>query len=189
MFDWLFGTREVRGQAQMAFDHPKIYGEIESGPGVAAASQTAAGWRDRVSTAFGDADAALDQVLKKFEVVMEGAAGEQARDAVTPLTQATRQSVEVAAQAGAAVQQQAQGSADFKNAFPAPYQVPPDNIGLTDYVNPVSYSIKSGVRVAHEERHDKVESEAREQYQRYIHVSNDRINGIQQFPPPPTSAR
>ncbi|MEU5845572.1 hypothetical protein [Saccharopolyspora shandongensis] len=184
-FNWLFGTREVPGQAQVSFDHPKIYGEVESGPGVAAASQAATNWRDRVSTAFGEADKDLDRVLKKFEVVIEGAAGDQARDAVTPLSQATRESIEVAAQTGAVVEQQAQGSADFKNAFPAPYQVPPDNIGLTDYVNPVSYSVKSGVRAAHEENHDQVEAQAREQYESYTLASNDRANSIFQFPPPP----
>ncbi|QIZ34295.1 hypothetical protein [Saccharopolyspora sp. ASAGF58] len=185
LFGWLFGTREVPGRAQAEFDHPKIYGEVESGPGVSAASRAAANWRDRVSTAFGDADGDLDRVLKKFDVVLQGAAAEQATDAVTPLSQATRQSIEVAAQVGVAVEQQAQGSADFKNAFPAPYQVPPDNIGWTDYVNPVSYGVKSGVRAAHEEHHDQVETQAREQYESYTQASNDRANTVQRFDPPP----
>ncbi|MBB5159617.1 hypothetical protein [Saccharopolyspora phatthalungensis] len=185
-FDWLFGKQEIPGQAQMAFDHPKVYGEVESGPGVTAASQAAANWRDRVSAAFADADAALDRVLKDSEILMQGAAGDQSRDAVTPLSQATREAIEVAAQAGAAAQQQAQGSADFKNAFPAPYQVPPDNIGWGDYVNPISYGVKSGIRAAHEEQHDQVEAQARQQYESYTQATNDRVHGIQQFAPPPT---
>ncbi|WP_281288839.1 hypothetical protein [Saccharopolyspora hirsuta] len=115
-----------------------------------------------------------------------GGAGDQAREAVTPLSQAPQGAIEVAAQAGAAVQQQAQGSADFKNAFPPPYQVPPDNIGWADYVNPVSYGFKSGVRAAHEEKHDQVEEQARQQYESYTQATNERVNGIQQFPPPPT---
>ncbi|PKW15904.1 hypothetical protein [Saccharopolyspora spinosa] len=187
-FDWLFGKQEVAGQAQMAFDHPKVYGDVETGPGVAVASQTAADWQEKVSAAFADADAALDRVLKDSEIMMQGAAGDQSRDAVTPLSQATRGSIEVAAQAGAAVQQQAQGSADFKNAFPAPHQVPPDNIGWGDYVNPISYGYKSGVRAAHEEKHDQVEAQARQQYESYTQATNDRVNGIQQFAPPPTFA-
>ncbi|MER7009874.1 hypothetical protein ABT324_00400 [Saccharopolyspora sp. NPDC000359] len=172
----------------MAFDHPKVYGEVESGPGVAAASQAAANWKEQVSTAFSEADAALARVLKDSEVMMQGGAGDQAREAVTPLSQATRGAIEVAAQSGAAVQQQAQGSADFKNAFPPPYQVPPDNIGWTDYVNPVSYGFKSGVRAAHEEKHDQIEAQARQQYESYTQATNERVNGIQQFPPPPTFA-
>jgi hypothetical protein len=185
-FDWLFGKQEIPGQAQMAFDHPKVYAEIESGPGVTAASQAAANWRDQISAAFADADAALDRVLKDSEIMMQGAAGDQSRDAVTPLSQATRGAIDVAAQAGAAVQQQAQGSADFKNGFPPPYQVPPDNIGWGDYVNPISYGVKSGVRAAHEEHHDQVEAQARQQYESYTQATNDRVNGIQQFAPPPT---
>ncbi|MGI8308497.1 hypothetical protein [Saccharopolyspora hattusasensis] len=187
-FDWLFGKQAIPGRAVAAFDHPKIYGEVEAGPGVAAASQAAANWREQVSSAFVDADAALARVLKDSEIMMQGGAGEQARDAVTPLSQATRGAIEVAAQSGAAVQQQAQGSADFKNAFPPPYRVPPDNIGWGDYVNPISYGIKSGVRAAHEERHDQVEAQAREQYESYTGATNERVNGIQQFPPPPTFA-
>lgn len=187
-FDWLFGKREIPGQAQAAFDHPKIYGEVETGLGVAVASQAAADWRDQVSAAFADADAALDRVLKDSEIMMQGAGGDQARDAATPLSQATRGEIEVAAQAGGAVQQQAQGSADFKNAFPAPYQVPPDNIGWGDYVNPISYGFKSGVRAAHEEKHDYVEELARQQYESYAQNTNERVNGIQQFAPPPTFA-
>jgi hypothetical protein len=186
LFGWLFGTREVPGQAQAEFDHPKIYGEVETGPGVTAASRAAANWRDRVSTAFTDADGDLDRVLKKFDVVLQGAAAEQAKDAVTPLSQATRQSIEVASQVGAAVEQQAQGSADFKNAFPAPHQVPPDNIGWTDYVNPISYGAKSGVRAVHEEKHNQVEAHARQQYESYTQASNDRANTVQRFAPPPT---
>ncbi|MGI8307863.1 hypothetical protein [Saccharopolyspora hattusasensis] len=185
LFGWLFGTREVPGKAQAAFDHPKIYGEVETGPGVAAASRAAANWRERVSATFGEADADLDQVLKKFDVVMEGAAGDQAKEAVTPLAQDTRQSVEVAAQVGAAIEQQAQGSADFKNRFPPPHQVPPDNIGWTDYVNPISYGTKTGVRAAHEEIHAKVDTEAREQYTSYTQASNGRVNTVQHFDPPP----
>ncbi|MGW3471132.1 hypothetical protein ACWDKQ_22345 [Saccharopolyspora sp. NPDC000995] len=185
LFGWLFGTREVPGKAQAAFDHPKIYGDVETGPGVAAASRAAASWRERVSATFGEADADLDQVLKKFDVVMEGAAGEQAKEAVTPLAQDTRQSVEVASQVGAAIEQQAQGSADFKNRFPPPHQVPPDNIGWTDYVNPISYGTKTGVRAAHEEIHAKVDTEAREQYASYTKDSNGRASAVQHFDPPP----
>ncbi|MBB5155464.1 hypothetical protein BJ970_002998 [Saccharopolyspora phatthalungensis] len=185
-FDWLFGKREIPGQAQAEFDHPKIYGEVESGPGVAAASQAAASWRDRVSTAFAEADSDLDRVLKKFDAVMHGSAGEQAKESVTPLSLATRASIEIAAQVSGVVEQQAQGSADFKNGFPAPYQVPPDNIGWGDYVNPVSYSVKSGVRAAHEEHHDQVDAQARQQYESYTHSTNDRVNGVQQFAPPPS---
>ncbi|WP_345238659.1 PPE domain-containing protein [Saccharopolyspora hordei] len=169
----------------MAFDHPKIYGEVESGPGVAAASRAAANWREQVSATFGEADADLDQVLKKFDVVMEGAAGEQAKTAVTPLAQDTRQSVEVAAQVGAVIEQQAQGSADFKHKFPPPHQVPPDNIGWMDYVNPISYGTKTGVRAAHEEIHAKVDTQAREQYTAYTQDSNGRVNTVQHFAPPP----
>lgn len=186
LFGWLFGTREIPGHAQAEFDHPKVYGEVESGPGVAAASRAAANWRDRVSAAFGAADGDLDRVLKKFDVVMQGAAGEQAKDAVTPLSQVTRQSIEVAAQVGAAVEQQAQGSADFKYAFPPPFQVPPDNIGWTDYVNPIAYGFKTEVRAAHEEHHHQVEAQARQQYESYTRASNDRANTVQRFEPPPT---
>ncbi|MGW1682613.1 PPE domain-containing protein [Saccharopolyspora sp. NPDC002376] len=184
-FDWLFGKQEIPGKAVAAFDHPKIYGEVESGPGVAGASQAAANWKEQVSTAFTDADSALDRVLKDSETVMQGSAGDQARESVTPLSQATRGAIEVAAQSGSAVQQQAQGSADFKNGFPPPHQVPPDNIGWTDYVNPMSYGFKTGVRAAHEEKHDQVEAQARQQYESYTKATNERVNGIQQFPPPP----
>ncbi|WP_190821878.1 PPE domain-containing protein [Saccharopolyspora pogona] len=186
LFGCLFGTREVPGRAQAEFDHPKIYGEVESGPGVSAASRAAANWRDRVSTAFGDADGDLDRVLKKFDVVLQGAAAEQAKDAVTPLSQATRQSIEVAAQVGSAVEQQAQSSADFKNAFPPPYQVPQIDIGWGDYVNPIAYGARTGVRAAYEEKHDQVDAQAREQYESYTQASNDRANTVQRFDPPPT---
>ena len=142
LFDWLFGTSETSRRTQEAFDHRKIFEELKSGPGVDAASRVAAGWSSTVSALFNDADTSLQQVLNKFDVVMRGAAGEQAKDAVVPLAKATRHSLEVAAQVGKVIAEQAQGSMDFKNGFPPPHEVPPDDIGWADYVNPVSYAAK-----------------------------------------------
>lgn len=185
-FDWLFGKDD--GQAQADFDHPKVYDEVDTGPGVAAMSQAAASWREKVSTAFSDADAALARVLKDADVLMRGASGDQAKDSVTPLSRATQESIEVAAQAGDAVQQQAQASADFKNQFPPPHQVPPSNMGFGDYANPVAFGYKTGVRMGHEKAHDETEKQARQQYETYTQNSNQRVGAIHRFDPPPKFA-
>ncbi|MER6992075.1 hypothetical protein ABT337_24905 [Saccharopolyspora hirsuta] len=116
---------------------------------------------------------------------MEGAAADQAREAVRPLSQATQEAIDVAAQTAVVVEQQAQGSADFKNVFLRPHEVPPDNIGWGDYVNPYTFALKSGVRAAHEDIRDQVEAQAREQYEAYTRSTNERVNSIQQFSPPP----
>ncbi|MER7077654.1 hypothetical protein SAMN02982929_06937 [Saccharopolyspora kobensis] len=184
-FDWLFGKQEIPGRAQAAFDHPKVYGEVGQGPGVHALSTAAAMWATDVSKAFNDADLALDRVLKDSEVLMEGPAADQAREAVRPLSQATQEAEDVAVRASALVEQQAQGSADFKNVFLKPHQVPPDNIGWGDYVNPYAFALKSGVRAGHEEIRDQIEAQARQQYEDYTRSTNERVNAIPQFSPPP----
>ncbi|GAA2789863.1 hypothetical protein [Saccharopolyspora taberi] len=184
-FDWAFGVAEVPAPGQAPFDHPKIYREVEAGPGVASASRAEAIWLNRVSAAFREADVALEAVLRKFDVVMWGAAGDQAKESMTPLSKATREAAEVAADVSVVVGRQAQGSADFKNAFPPPHVVPPDNIGWSDYVNPFSYAVKSGLRAMHEEVHIQVETHARQQYTSYADVSNERVSGVQKFSPLP----
>ncbi|MDA3628372.1 hypothetical protein OU415_23270 [Saccharopolyspora sp. WRP15-2] len=185
LFGWLFGTREVPGRAQVEFDHQKIYRALESGPGFAAASRAAAQWRDQVSAAFAEADADLCRVLKKFDAAMQGHAGERAKESTTPLSQSIQDSIDVAAHVSGMVAQQTQVSADFKNSFPAPHPVPPANIGLSDYVNPVAFGFKSGVRAAHEEKHAQVEADARRKYESYAWDSNDRVDGMLPFAPPP----
>ncbi|MER7014737.1 PPE domain-containing protein [Saccharopolyspora sp. NPDC000359] len=185
-FDWVFGKREVTGQAQMAFDHPKVYAEVEGGPGVEPLSAAASEWKEKVKSAFDDANSALERVLKDSEVLMQGGAADQARDAVTPLAQATQEAIEIAARGGDALDLQAQASADFKHAFPEPYPLPASNIGWADYVNPAAFAVKSGIRASHEDRHDEVEARARQLYEDYVRSSNERIDGMKPFPPPPT---
>lgn len=63
-FDWVFGKREVTGQAQMAFDHPKVYAEVEGGPGVEPLSAAASEWKEKVKSAFDDANSALERVRR-----------------------------------------------------------------------------------------------------------------------------
>lgn len=185
-FGWLFGQEEVQGNAQMAFEHKKIYEQWQTGPGVSSMSQAAGEWQQRVSTAFDDAHGELAKVLKDSQVAMQGAAGDRMRGSVTPLKQATEESIEVASQVGRAVELQAQGSADFKHKFPQPYEVPPSNIAWYDYASPISYGVKSGVHAQHEQKHDEVEAEARRQYEEYTQASNDRTNSIQKFSPVPS---
>ncbi|MDR7302855.1 PPE domain-containing protein [Haloactinomyces albus] len=184
-FGWLFGGDDV-DTAHNGFDHAKIYNEWQTGPGVADMSQAAGDWGRQVSDAFDVAHAELEGVLKDSEVAVRGAAGDSMRASAKPLQQATRESIGVATQVGSTVEQQAQASADFKAAFPPPHQVPPSNIGWTDYINPVSYGVKKGVQAKHEQLHDEVEAEARRQYEGYTQASNDRTSGIQRFSPVPT---
>ncbi|MDA3648723.1 hypothetical protein OU416_32005 [Saccharopolyspora indica] len=183
-FDWLFGKQVVPGQAQAVFDHVKTYNQVVPGS-VVPMSHVGAAWQREVRDAFVDADAALSRVLKDSEVLMQGGAADQAREAVTPLARATREASEIAELTGKAVEEQADVSADFKNAFPEPHRVPPDNIGWGDYVNPYAFALKSGVRAGHEEVRDQIEAQARQQYEDYARSTNERINGIQQFSPPP----
>ena len=183
MFDWLFGGEDP-GASQ--FEHQKIYQEVESGPGVAAVSRAAGDWRDEISKSFTDADSALDRVLRESNTAMQGNAGSALQDSATPMTKATRESVDVAAKVGASVEQQATGSADFKHKFPQPHKVPPLELGVTDFVNPMQVALETGVHQAHQMKHDEVEQRAREEYDSYTKASNERVNSIPQFSPVPT---
>ncbi|MGW1679275.1 PPE domain-containing protein [Saccharopolyspora sp. NPDC002376] len=184
-FDWLFGGREVAPPGQVEFVHAKIYGEVKGGPGVDSLSGAGKSWID-VGTAFNDAAAALARVLKDSEILMQGSAADQAREAVLPLAKATAEAADIAAATGAALRQQTDMSSDFYFSFVAPYEVPPDNIGWSDYVNPVAFAVKSGVRIVHEDVRDQVEAHARQQYEAYTQSTNERVNGLQAFAPPPT---
>ncbi|RKT81961.1 PPE-repeat protein [Saccharopolyspora antimicrobica] len=184
LFDWLFGKLVVPVQARTPFDHVRTYSQVMQGS-VAPMSDVAATWQRVVREAFADADAALNRVLKDSEVLMQGGAADQAREAVTPLAQATREASEIAGLIGKTVEAQAGASADFKNVFLPPHQVPPDNIGWGDYVNPYAFALKSGVRAGHEEVRDQIEAQARQQYEDYARITGERINSIPHFSPPP----
>ncbi|PRW64455.1 hypothetical protein [Actinopolyspora mortivallis] len=186
LFGWFFGSNEQGGNARAAFDHRKIYDEVQNGPGISPASQAAGEWQQRVSKAFEEAHSELEAVLKDSQVAMRGAAGDRMRKSVEPLKKATDESIQVSKQVGSVVEGQAQGSADFKNSFPKPYDVPSANIGWSDYLSPTSYALKSGVHAAHEQQRDEVEAEARRQYESYTQASNDRVSGIQRFSPVPS---
>ncbi|MER5388545.1 PPE domain-containing protein [Saccharopolyspora sp. NPDC002686] len=183
-FDWLFGGRDRTGPGQVEFVHSKIYGEVKGGPGVDSLSAAGKSWMD-VGTAFKDAAAALERVLKDTEVLMQGSAADQAREAVLPLAKATLEAADIAYATGVALDRQVDASSAFSFAFVPPHQVPPDNIGWSDYVNPVAFAAKSGVRVVHEDIRDQVAAHAQQQYEAYTQSTNERVSGLQLFAPPP----
>jgi hypothetical protein len=119
---WPFDSK-TSGHPHAAFDHQKIYSQLQSGIGPSGLSTAVGDWQTQVAAAFDRAHTHLTDMANKIDPVWQGEAAEGFRDSTTPLVDFVDAAKTVSQSMGNTTGSQADHFAAVKNSMPAPVKV------------------------------------------------------------------
>lgn len=182
---WPF-TKPVSGKAQAAFDHAKIYREINEGSGVSSLSVAAGNLAGQFTERLRRVDELVSSAIRRGKGAWTGAAADGMTQQASPFRDVVEQSQELSATLARGVEQQGEHFSRAKNNMPAPHPVPPLDLGFSDLI-PINLADKLAGQARHEAQHTAAEEKARQDYDTYRTSSNATIDAMRPYPPVPPS--
>ncbi|WP_190816572.1 PPE domain-containing protein [Saccharopolyspora pogona] len=184
---WPFSQpKKIEGQAQAAFDHPKIHRELNGGMGVTSLSIAAGNLSGQFTARLRRVDELVQVAINRCRRSWSGSASEAMTQESSPFRDVVQQSEELSAALAKGVEGQGEHFSRTKNSMPAPHNVPPLDLGFGDLV-PTNLGAKLAGQQIHETKHNEAEQKAREDYTAYRTSSNNTVQSLQPYPPVPSS--
>ncbi|MGW5643703.1 PPE domain-containing protein [Saccharopolyspora sp. NPDC003762] len=185
---WPFSQpKKIEGQAQAAFDHPKIHRELNGGMGVTSLSIAAGNLSGQFTARLRRVDELVQGAINRCHRSWSGSASEAMTQESSPFRDVVQQSEELSAALAKGVEGQSEHFSRTKNSMPAPHNVPPLDLGFSDLA-PTNLGAKLAGQQVHEAAHNEAEQKAREDYAAYRTSSNSTVQSLQPYPPVPAPA-
>ncbi|MEV0701824.1 PPE domain-containing protein [Saccharopolyspora sp. NPDC050389] len=184
---WPFSQpKKIAGQAQAAFDHPKIHRELNGGMGVTSLSIAAGNLSGQFTTRLRRVDELVQGAINRCHRSWSGNASEAMTQESSPFRDVVQQSEELSAALAKGVEGQGEHFSRTKNSMPAPHNVPPLDLGFSDLA-PTNLGAKLAGQQIHEAARNEAEQKAREDYAAYRTSSSSTVQSLQPYPPVPSS--
>ncbi|PKW14276.1 PPE domain-containing protein [Saccharopolyspora spinosa] len=184
---WPFSQpKKIEGQAQAAFDHPKIHRELNGGVGVLPLSIAAGNLSGQFTARLRRVDEIVQGAIGRCNKSWTGSASEAMTQESSPFRNVVQQSEELSSTLATGVEGQSEHFSRTKNTMPQPHNVPPLDLGFSDLA-PTNLGMKLAGQEIHEAKHNEAEQKAREDYTAYRTSSNSTVQSLQPYPAVPTS--
>ncbi|QIZ35926.1 PPE domain-containing protein [Saccharopolyspora sp. ASAGF58] len=184
---WPFSQpKKIEGQAQAAFDHPKIHRELNGGVGVSPLSIAAGNLSGQFTARLRRVDELVQGAIGRCNKSWTGSASEAMTQESSPFRNVVQQSEELSAALAKGVEDQGGHFSRTKNTMPAPHNVPPLDLSFSDLA-PTNLGMKLAGQEIHESKHNEAEQKAREDYTAYRTSSNSTVQSLQPYPAVPAS--